>query len=254
MDGSIFPGWQCQRRTLRYRPYEVTIPLSWASEGDRAPQFKQRILLFLRWHLTVQHGSGQSLVMKRMFCFCFLFFVCVFLSFHNRWMLNTLRPRQNGGRFADDILDCVLLNENVWISIKISLKFLPKGPINNIPALVPIMTLRRPGDKPLSEPMMMSLLTHISTTRPQWVRDMNCHFFSSLHDIFPSCAHVQVVYVFISIVQSIFLSIISPFCHWWPLRPQTQLIEHCHVKQLGDIFESKITHKLSLLHYTKTSY
>ena len=73
-------------------------------------------------------------------------------------------------------------------------------------------------------------------------------FFSSLHDIFPSCAYVQVVYVFISIVQSIFLSIILPFCHWWPLRPKTQLIEHCHVKQLGDIFESIITHKFSALY------
>ena len=83
------------------------------------------------------------------FLFCFVLCVC-FLSFHNRWMFNILRPRQNGSRIADDILDCVLLNENVWISIKISLKFLPKGPINNIPALVPIMTWRRPGDKPLS--------------------------------------------------------------------------------------------------------
>ena len=50
--------------TLRYRPYEVTIPLGWASEGDRAPQFRQRILLFLTCHLTVSHGSGQSRVMK----------------------------------------------------------------------------------------------------------------------------------------------------------------------------------------------
>ena len=46
------------------------------------------------------------------------------------------------------------MNENVWISIKISLKFVPKGPINNIPALVQIMTWRRSGDKPLSEPMI----------------------------------------------------------------------------------------------------
>ena len=44
-------------------PYEVTIPLGWASEGDRAPQFRQRILLFLRCHLTVPHGSGQPRVM-----------------------------------------------------------------------------------------------------------------------------------------------------------------------------------------------
>ena len=48
----------------------------------------------------------------------------------------------------------VFFNENVWISIKISLKFVPKGPIKNIPALVQIMAWRRPGDKLLSEPMM----------------------------------------------------------------------------------------------------
>ena len=31
------------------------------------------------------------------------------------------------------------------------------------------MASRRPGDKPLSEPMMVSLLAHICMTRPQWV-------------------------------------------------------------------------------------
>ena len=50
--------------------------------------------------------------------------------------LNTLRPRQNGRHFADDILKCIFLNENVWIPIEISLKFVPMGPIDNIPALV----------------------------------------------------------------------------------------------------------------------
>ena len=39
--------------------------------------------------------------------------------------------------------------------IKISLKFVPKGPINNIPALVQIMAWGRPGDKPLSEAMIV---------------------------------------------------------------------------------------------------
>ena len=48
--------------------------------------------------------------------------------------------------------------------------FVPKVPHNNIPALVQIMAWRRPGDKPLSEPMMVSLLTHICITRPQWVK------------------------------------------------------------------------------------
>ena len=52
---------------------------------------------------------------------------------------------------------------------KISLKFVPGVPINNIPALVRIMARRRPGDKSLSEPMMVSSPTHICVTRPQWV-------------------------------------------------------------------------------------
>ena len=83
---------------------------------------------------------------------------------------NTLRPRQNGRHFADAIFKCIFLNENIWISIQISLKFVPRGSVNNIPALVQIMTCRRPGDKPLSELMMASLLTHICVTRPQWVK------------------------------------------------------------------------------------
>ena len=83
-------------------------------------------------------------------------------------MFNSLRPRQDGRHFPDDIFKCIqMYYENVYISIKISLKFVPNGPINNIPALVQIMAWRRPGDKPLSEPVMVSLLTHICVTRPQ---------------------------------------------------------------------------------------
>ena len=57
---------------------------------------------------------------------------------------STLRPRQNGGHFPDDILRCIFWNENVWISIKISPKSVPEGPNNNIPALVQIMAWCRP--------------------------------------------------------------------------------------------------------------
>ena len=84
--------------------------------------------------------------------------------------LNTLGQRQNDRHFADDIFKCIFLNENTWISIKISLKFIPKGPVNNIPALVQIMAWRRLGDKPLSEPMVVRLPTHICVTRPEWVK------------------------------------------------------------------------------------
>ena len=50
--------------------------------------------------------------------------------------VNTLRPRQNGRGFADDTFKRIYLNENVRISIKMSLKFVPKGPIKNNLALV----------------------------------------------------------------------------------------------------------------------
>ena len=88
---------------------------------------------------------------------------------------NTLRPRQNGPHFADDIFKCIFLNENVWISLTISLKFVPKVWIDNSPALVQIMAWHRSGDKPLFEPMMVGLLMHICVTRPQWVKSQ-CHY------------------------------------------------------------------------------
>ena len=84
--------------------------------------------------------------------------------------INTLRPRQNERHFTDDTFKRIFLKENVRISIKISLKFVPMSPIDNIPALFQIMAWRRPGDKPLSEPMMVNLPTHICVTRPQWVK------------------------------------------------------------------------------------
>ena len=104
--------------------------------------------------------------------------LCYVINFANRPLINTLRPRQDGRHFPDDIFKCIFLNENVWISIRISLKFVPKGPINNIPVLVQIMAWRWSGDKPLSEPMMVSLLTRICVTRPQWVNWANTALFS----------------------------------------------------------------------------
>ena len=96
------------------------------------------------------------------------------------FIFNTLRPRQNGRHFPDDIFKYICFNENVLISIKFPLKFIPKVPVNNIPALVQIMAWRQPGDKPLSETMMVTLLTHICVARPQWVNDCDdlCHAIS----------------------------------------------------------------------------
>ena len=57
-------------------------------------------------------------------------------SWYSFMQINTLRPRPNGPHFTGDILKCISLNENIWTPIIISLRFVPKGLINNIPALV----------------------------------------------------------------------------------------------------------------------
>ena len=54
----------------------------------------------------------------------------------------------------NDISKCIFMNEKFYISIRISLKFVPKGTIDNKIALVQVMAWRRTGDKPLSETML----------------------------------------------------------------------------------------------------
>ena len=68
--------------------------------------------------------------------------------------LNTSPPGQNGRHFADGIFRCIFVNEKFCILIKISMKFVPKGPIDNNSALVKIKAWCEMGDKPLSEPML----------------------------------------------------------------------------------------------------
>ena len=124
----------------------------------------------------------------------------------SRRRFNSLKPRQNGRHFADDTFNRIFVNENVRISIKFSLKFVPKGPINNIPALVQIMAWRRPGAKPLSESVMVSLLTHICVTRPQWVN-----------------MHILQGHIWISIVDP------QEFTDWVPIDIMISLVwEHSH--------------------------
>ena len=179
-------GWVNNRKVgdlRRYRThYDVTVmspgPITWR-------RYKPALQIFAMWnyihvasvkfpatafHLS-QVPSGDQHYVNPWFSVVDQYFV-----------VNRLRPRQNRRHFADDIFKCIFLNENARISLKISLKFVPKVRINNIPALVQIMAWRRPGDKPLSEPMMVSLLTHICVIRPQWVKIEHDHVCpSSLH-------------------------------------------------------------------------
>ena len=157
---------------------------------------------------------------------------------------NTLRPRQNGRHFPDDIFKWIFLNESAWISIHISLKFVPRGPINNIPTLVQVMAWCRPGDKPLSEPMMVRLPTHICVILPQWVKlilfnsaQTACQLQNLLHSIVPKffvpnlLSHV-VLNIFWSIWNHIATSLL--FCFY--LAAMWHLIFPCrHKKYITNI-------------------
>ena len=67
-------------------------------------------------------------------------------------MIKLISPRQNAHHF--DLFKCIFVIEKFCILIQISLKFVPKGPINNKSALVQVMAWCWTGDKPLTEPML----------------------------------------------------------------------------------------------------
>ena len=56
--------------------------------------------------------------------------------------------------FADNIFKFIFLNGDDCLSIHLSLKFVPKGPIDNTSASVQVMAWHQLDDKPLSAPMM----------------------------------------------------------------------------------------------------
>ena len=59
---------------------------------------------------------------------------------------------------ADDIFNCTFLNGKDRIPIQISLKYVPRSPIDNKPELVREMAWRRTGNKPLPGPMMTQFI------------------------------------------------------------------------------------------------
>ena len=150
--------WQCEHASARWLRGQKGIAICWAEVrhyicwGKKQP--KQRNMP----SKYVPAGGGRFIMQV-------LHYGLNIQRMEFVWM-KTLRPRQNGSHFPDNIFKCIFLNGNVKILIKISLKFVPRSPNNNIPSLVQIMAWRLPGDKPLSEPMMVSLQTHLCVTRP----------------------------------------------------------------------------------------
>ena len=148
-----------------YYPNQCWNSVNWSTENKFQLNFNQE-----------QWFSFKKMCLKMLCAKCHSFCLCLNVLTH-QVPFNTLRPKQHGCHFPEDIFKHIFLNDNIWILIKISLKFIPKGPINNIPALVQIMAWHRPDDKPLSEPMMARLPSHICVTQLQWLNKEDKHIF-----------------------------------------------------------------------------
>ena len=142
----------------------------WRARCTPIPECRSCLLthpnLFIKVSRDARVPSGAKTIFRYITGYCNVFlkfsdvqcFIIFFLDqtssykigdaiFSDISRVNTSRPRKNGGHFADEIFKCIFLKENAWISIKISPKFVPNGPIKIIPELLQIMVWRRSGDK-----------------------------------------------------------------------------------------------------------
>ena len=83
---------------------------------------------------------------------------------HSVWLTH-LPLDKMAAILADDIFKRIFLNENVSILVQISLKFVPKGPIDNKSALVQVMAWRRQATSHYLSQWWTSSPTHIYGTR-----------------------------------------------------------------------------------------
>ena len=98
----------------------------------------------------------------------------------NTQVINTLRPRQDGHHFEDDIFKFIFLYENWFILLEFHWDLFPMFQSISKLVLVQIMAWHRAGDKPLYKPRWHSLLTHICLTRCRRVKTQSvCH---SMHN------------------------------------------------------------------------
>ena len=96
--------------------------------------------------------------------------------------INTLRQRQDGNCFADGSFKRIFMSEKVLISIKTSLKFVPKGSNKNKWALVHIMVLALKRQQAIiwtNGPFTDTSILYI--TQPQSVNCSGSAFYHTLY-------------------------------------------------------------------------
>ena len=216
--------------------------------------------LYIRWSWRVASSwmdpfpGWQCQRRKCMVFVCLFCFVCVFFCHSTTVECSTHwgRDKMHGGRFADGMLDSFYWMKIYEFQSRFHWSFIPRVQLT-ISSIGSDNDLT-PARQQLSHYLNQWWWVYWRIYAPLGLNELKILiiFFSALHDIFPSCAHVQAVYMYS------FLSFNPYFCLLYRhlaigdhYAPKHNLL---NIVMLGDIFKSKITHKLSLLHYTKTSY
>ena len=146
-------------------------------------------------------------------------------AYMGQWTRSQLRLRQNGCHFADKIFKCIFLNENVWILLKILLKFVPEVWINNIPALVQVMALHWPAiiwtnDGWFTDAYMSLSLNELMA----FVHSVLSHYWNQHWFIFSWTISITPQWKFTKIIykkrESMFWAKCQPFCQGPSVLPQ----------------------------------
>ena len=156
----MWPEWIIMLALVQRRTVLSICHWCWVSEWNFTAHVHRKVIQCHRQCWFISHRTPYNIIQWncKLYVIIWKDAVCTTSLAQGKIRFKSSSPGQNGRHFADDIFRCIFLNESVWISITISLKFFPKGPINNIPALVQIMAWHRIGNKPLSE----AILTRIT--------------------------------------------------------------------------------------------
>ena len=167
---------QCGAFATKFLQWHSSVGLFQLSFSSDVPVYPASIRWVAQWYPSVHwvnqwHSSGIPMytgpvsVHWLFYAYTIYIYIC---CYHIAWSFLHIEAGGNGRHFPDVIFKCIFCSQNVYVSITISLNFVPMISVNNIPVFVHIMAWCRPGDKPLSEPMMVlftdAFMRHAAST------------------------------------------------------------------------------------------
>ena len=124
------PCWHRCRKCPINMGYE-TLMKGFSNHWVRTKKKKYWIFITLTFFSDDSHPIARPWAMEcPLWGHSLIYILHLSLSNYNVSCFNTLRQRQNGRHYPDDIFKWIFLNENIWIAMNISMKFDPNSPFN----------------------------------------------------------------------------------------------------------------------------